>query len=494
VVVDDDGRLRPFLLTPLGQSRSVARRRTVGVISHLFVAAMTVAYAFWFSDISVVVQDGYGTFGYDMGIFDQGVWLLSRFHTPFVTVMGRNLFGDHTSFALLLAVPIYWVDPAPQALLVLQTVLLAAAAIPIYLTGRLLIRNDPLSALLAGAFLANPALQDGNLEQFHPEAFLTLGIATAIYAAVARRRRLLWVAVILCLLTKEDAALLVIPLGVWIAFRRSPRLGLTIVAVAVAAMAFAYEVVIRSLLGTTGFYADRIPFGGWQGTVRTLFEHPGRFWSYLRSGSRPFYVWQLGCATGWVWILSPELAAVALLTVAENLLSRFSYMHSIDYHYSLAIVPVLAAGTVWAVSRLATPARRQWAVGLVAAAALLSCWLWGLAPWSRNPYPYVVGNRVAAQINAVADAVPPGAILSADDRFVPHVAHRVRVYQWPTPFSAEEWGLNTETRRRLPFAGQVTYLFLPTDLDRADTAVLDHIKSGFRVLKSNASATLWERR
>ena len=68
-----------------------------------------------------------------MGIFDQGVWLLSRFHAPFVTVMGRNLFGDHTSFILLLAVPLYWIWPHAQTLLVLQTCLLAAAAIPIYL-------------------------------------------------------------------------------------------------------------------------------------------------------------------------------------------------------------------------------------------------------------------------------------------------------------------------------------------------------------------------
>ena len=79
------------------------------------------------------MHDGYGTPGYDMGIFDQGVWLLSRFHAPFVTVMGRNLFGDHTSFILLLAVPLYWVWPHAQTLLVLQTCLLAAAAVPVYL-------------------------------------------------------------------------------------------------------------------------------------------------------------------------------------------------------------------------------------------------------------------------------------------------------------------------------------------------------------------------
>ena len=36
---------------------------------------------------------------------------MSRFHAPFVTLMGRNLFGDHTSFILVLLVPFYWLVP-----------------------------------------------------------------------------------------------------------------------------------------------------------------------------------------------------------------------------------------------------------------------------------------------------------------------------------------------------------------------------------------------
>ena len=43
--------------------------------------------------------------GFDLGIFDQGIWLLSRFKSPFVTIMGLNLFGDHASYILLLLRP-----------------------------------------------------------------------------------------------------------------------------------------------------------------------------------------------------------------------------------------------------------------------------------------------------------------------------------------------------------------------------------------------------
>ncbi len=461
---------------------------------HIPIAVLVAAYAWYFARLSVSVQDGYGAPGFDMGIFDQGVWLLSHFHAPFVTVMGRDLFGDHTSFVLLLAVPLYWIHDAPQTLLVAQACLIAAAAIPIYLLARRLTASTAVATLLAGAYLLNPALQHGNLEQFHPEAFLVLSMSVAVYAAVTDKRRLLVVAVIAALLTKEDTAALIVPLGIWVTFRRSRRLGLGIVAGALAYLAFAYDVVIASLLGTASFYANRIPFGGLGGLIAEPFRHPGTFWTFLRTDGRPWYLWQLGSSLGWVWLVSPEVAAIAVGTFAENVVSTFPYMHQILYHYTLPIVPVLAMGTVWAVSRLATPTRRWVATGIVTTSAVVCCSLWGLGPFSRDTYPHLDPSSAAvAQINEVRAAIPPDAVISAYYGYVSHVDHRLRCYLWPTPFRAQYWDLYTQEGQRLPFAGQVRYLFLPTTLSPSDRTVLDSIRSQFRVVRSDAQATLWER-
>jgi uncharacterized membrane protein len=465
------------------------------VVPHLPVVLLSAGYAWYFARLSVAVQDGYGTFGFDMGIFDQGVWLLSRFHAPFVTVMGRDLFGDHTSFILLLAVPLYWIHDAPQTLLVLQPVLLAAAALPIYALGRRLLGSTALATLLAAAYLCNPALQQGDLEQFHPEAFLTFTVALAILAAVESRRRLLWVSVVASLLVKEDTAALIVPLGLWVAWRRDRRLGAEIVAVALAYLVFAYRVVIANLLGTTTFYANRIPFGGLDGLARTIVVHPVRFVSYLRSGGRPFYLWQLGCSTGWMWLVSPEVAGIGILTFTENTISDFGYMHQILYHYTLPLVPVLAMGTVWGVARLSSVARRRLATAVVTVAAVLSCGLWGLGPWSVDTYPHLdPSGEAVAQINEVRAALPPDAVVSAWYKYVAHVDHRLRCYQWPTPFEATYWGLYTQEGQRLPFAGQVRYLFLPTRLAPGDLRVLDGIRGQFHIVRTDAQATLWERR
>jgi uncharacterized membrane protein len=477
-----------------GRVGSVAAR----LAPHLPVTLLAAGYAWYFARLSVAVQDGYGSFGFDMGIFDQGVWLLSRFDAPFVTVMGRDLFGDHTSFVLLLAVPLYWVHDAPQTLLVLQPILLAAAALPVYAVARRLLGGTSLATvlatLLAGAYLCNPALQQGDLEQFHPEAFLVLGVALALFAAIRSHRRLLWVSVVACLLVKEDTAALIVPLGVWVAWRRDRGTGRGIVGLAVAYTIFAYGVVIETLLGTVSFYADRIPFGGVGGLLATAVAHPGRLASYLGSQGRPFYLWQLGCSTGWMWLLSPEVAAIGVLTFAENTVSDFVYMHQILYHYTLPLIPVLALGTVWAVARMTSPRRRTAATLVVAGAAVVSCAVWGLGPFSVDTYPHLDPSGPAvAEINEVRAAIPPDAVISAWTTFVPHVDHRLRCYQWPTPFRAQYWDLYTQEGRRLPFAGQVQYLFLPTHLDRSDRATLDSIRGQFHIVRTDAQATLWER-
>ena len=174
-------------LPEISRINQVTRLQISRVAPHLPVAILIVAYAVRFSLLSVSGARRIRHPSYDMALFDQGIWLLSRFHAPFVTVMGRDLFGDHTCFILLLVVPLYWIYPHAQALLVLQSCVLAAAAIPIYLLARRRLGSVVLATLLAATYLLNPALQNGNLEQFHPESILVLALAVGIYAAVEWR-------------------------------------------------------------------------------------------------------------------------------------------------------------------------------------------------------------------------------------------------------------------------------------------------------------------
>jgi uncharacterized membrane protein len=452
------------------------------------------AYVGWFAGMSVQVQDGYGAPGFDMGIFDQGTWLLAHFKAPFVTVMGRDLFGDHTSFVMLLAVPLYWIWDEPQTLLVLQTVLLAAAAVPVYSLARRRMGTG-IATVCAVAFLLNPALQNGNLEQFHPECFLVFFLAAAVWAAVEWHPRLLAVSVTSCLLTKEDAALLVIPLAIWVAVRRDRAWGAVIAGASLAYMAFAYEVVIRFLLGTTTFYYGRIPFGGLANLLGEPFTHPLRFARYILSGYRPFYMWQTVASFGGAFLIAPELAAVAVLGVLENVLSTFPYMQQIEYHYSLAAVPVLAMGSVYGLSRVGPGWRRRAGAGWLLGSAVAACCLWGLTPLSRtSSYPHASPTSPAVEaVNRALASVPAGAVVSAAYPFVSHLDHRVACYQWPTPFRATAWHLYTQEGEYLPVAATVRYLVVPADLSGPGAVTFARIADQFRLVAHGGGVAVYER-
>ena len=60
--------------------------------------------ALWSSEfirLSMLRYDRFHTFGFDLGIYDQGIWLLSRAKDPFVTIRGLEFFGHHTNIALV---------------------------------------------------------------------------------------------------------------------------------------------------------------------------------------------------------------------------------------------------------------------------------------------------------------------------------------------------------------------------------------------------------
>ena len=478
---------------PLRPEAGLLRR----ALPHLPVLVLAAAYAIRFSELSVAVHDGFGTPPFDMAIPDQGIWLLSRFHAPFVTVMGRNLFADHTSWILLLAVPLYWVYPHAQALLVLQSCLLAGAAVPIYLLARRRLGSTWMATALAATYLLNPALQNGNLEQFHVEAFTVLFVALAIYAAVEWNPTLLAVSVVGVLLCKEDTAVLLVPLGIWVFLCRSRRWGSVIALGSAVWTALSLEVFTRVMLGGGSIHTNRVPFGGVGGFLSALFTKPRQMYDYLTSQGRLFYLWQMGSSVGWAFLLGPSVAAIGLLTFLENEIADFIYMHEIQFHYSMPLVPILVAGTVYAIGRLTDVRMRAAATGFVTCCAFVACVFWGLAPFSFNTYPHQSTSSPAVQdANAVIRHLPPNAIVSAWYPYVSHIDHRTRIYMWPTPFSAKFWDRYQFDGRRLPFADQVQYLLLPTDsydLGPDDAHVLAEVSSQFRIIYQVGYVALFER-
>ena len=74
---------------------------------------------------------------YDLAIYDQAIWHLSRFERPASSIRSLpNVFGDHFHPIIALFAPLYWVAPFPETLIVAQAILLAASVVPVFLFAR----------------------------------------------------------------------------------------------------------------------------------------------------------------------------------------------------------------------------------------------------------------------------------------------------------------------------------------------------------------------
>jgi len=459
------------------------------------LGVFVVGWTWYFTSLTLDVHHGLGTSSYDFGLYDQGVWLLSRFDAPFVTLMGRNLFGDHTSFILVLLVPLYWVAPSAGALLFAQAALVGAGAIPIFAYARRRLKSGALALAFAAMYLLHPAVGWTNLENFHPDAFLGFFVATAIYAALERKWRLYVVFVVLSLLVKEDASLVIVPLGVWVALRRDRRIGLLTMAGSIGFMLVAMLVVMRTLVGVPTRNAWRIPFDGPGGLVRTTLTKPGDVVDHLRSDGRGFYLWQMVAPFAWVAARLPSVALISALVLFTNVLSTYAYQYMIQYHYSMIAVPALALGAVHAAGALAGRTRVV-VVALAAGVSLLTATLWGPLPFSRNElavWPPSHPGAVAA--GDIADDVPVGAVISVHHSIAPHLARRQKIYQFPNPFRVVLYGpdISLEGTRLGDRAEDVEYVLLPVARSDEESADLARISAAFELVGSNAYWELYKR-
>ena len=69
-----------------------------------------------FARLGVQRHDTFGTWAFDLGIYDQGFWLVSR-GKSFVTVRGIDFWGHHVNLIAVAFAPFYWLGAGPSFLI-----------------------------------------------------------------------------------------------------------------------------------------------------------------------------------------------------------------------------------------------------------------------------------------------------------------------------------------------------------------------------------------
>lgn len=443
---------QPETKEPGAVRRAGPPRTARGTLVPWVLGALIAVWSLTFIVLGWQRHERFATLGFDLGIYDQALWLLSRFKNPFITIRGLNFFGHHLNLALLLLVPFYWLGAGPLFLLVVQVLVQASGAVAIYLLARDRLDDQWLAVAMAAVLLLNPTYQYLAWEYFHPDALAIAPLFFAYWAA--RRKRWGWfaVAAALALTCKEDVALVLAVLGVLIYFRGDRRIGMVVSAVSVVWFALVTRVVLPAVNGVGAFYESTQFFGDFGSSplevAKNVVIHPRRTLDTATQPDRLNYYRMMFAPVACLCFASLSTLALALPMLVINVLSTFPYQREIRYHYAALVLVGIILATVEGVARLGQSAfRRRFFVGVLLVSSLAATIAWGPSPlstkyrtglWALEPDP-----RQAAKQHAI-DLVPDGAPTSAIYYLAPQLTHREKIYEFPEPWTRINWGVEGE--------------------------------------------------
>ncbi len=398
-----------------------------------------------YSMISLLKHMNFQSHGWDLGIFDQHVWQLSRFEFGFNTVrMVPSLWGDHFHPIFFLVVPAYWIWSDARMLLIYQAVVVALGAIPIYYV----VRRNFQSSLCAMCLALTYLLFWGTMEliffDFHTEAFLGTFLALA-YFFIDREN---WVGYLLTLpfllWVKETTAFLVFFLGLYVIIFRRRWFAGSATCVISAGWFYAVTRQIMPPLAASGnyFYFKYYSHMGdnWIEVFKYLATHP---WDGIKQFFVPYHKAKL-----LFFILAPFLllpliggfSIVAIPALLERLLSNYYPHWEILRHYNAIFAPIFIFALIDAIPRLHRWLARRGRFLDYRRMALAVCVVILLAQipftFSRsaktlfNPWFYHLDPRMERTGYDIISMIPRDASVCAQDPIVPHMSQREHIYQF----------------------------------------------------------------
>jgi uncharacterized membrane protein len=371
--------------------------------------------------------------GYDLGTFTQVVWATAQ-GRPFyssLTAGMTSFLGLHFSPLLALLAPLYSVWPDARILLLAQTVILSAGAVPLYGFARARIGRH-LALLVVIVLLLSPLVLSISQFEFHAIAF-AVPLLMAAGAALLDERptaTLIWLG--LALMAKEEVAFIAVGFGLYaLLIQRRARFG-----AALTVGAIAWTVVLFNwLMPAFGQNPDGYAFsyryetlGGAPGQViQTLFTKPATVLRVVATRPKATFLLQLLAPLAGLPLLGIPAVLLTLPTLAYLLLSDYGLMVSIRFHYTAPLIPFLLLATVTALQRLRTRDLRlaRFAGVALLAATLIGTWWWSPLPGGRaSESGNAVGTDEAQAARALIARVPTQAAVASDWAYLPWLANR----------------------------------------------------------------------
>jgi uncharacterized membrane protein len=200
---------------------------------------------------------------FDLGIYDQVIYLMSQGQPPISSFLGFHHLGNHTAYSVYLLGLLYKIYPTIHWLFAVQAIGLSLGALPLWHLARQAGLKESQATAMSAVYLLYPLIFNLNIFDFHPEVMAVSVILGAVLAA--RLGKIAWFccAIIFVLGCKAALSLTVVAMGVWLlVFEKKRVCGAIAIVAGVAWFIIATQIIIPRFSGTEAAAVFRYAYLG----------------------------------------------------------------------------------------------------------------------------------------------------------------------------------------------------------------------------------------
>jgi len=420
------------------------RRNQPSRLWFLTVLGLGAAFAVFVSAWTVGRVNSFSTPTYDFGIFSQMFYNMLENGAPMTTVERDGLlshFHVHMSPIYYLMLPFYALFPAPATLQVLQAVILASAVIPLWKLAKLHNLSPMQSALLCAAALLLPAISGGTSYDVHENCFLTPLLLWLLYSIDRKSIPVTAVAAVLTCMVKEDAAVYVAVVALWLilsaALRKHGKKQL-LTGISLLGFSLVWFFAVTAYLSSAGdgvmtYRYENFMFGGSHSLVTVVIaalKHPMKVLFECVDAEKLSYIGLTLLPLLGLPLLTRRFERYVLLIpyILVNLMSDYRYQHDVMFQYNFGSSALLLYLTAVNLEDLRGERTRLMALGcavLVSAACFAGAIVPTAMRYARQPFQY------AAYYDSIRESlalVPEDAAVSSTTYYTTFLSQRQVLY------------------------------------------------------------------
>ncbi|MCR4615810.1 MAG: DUF2079 domain-containing protein [Clostridiales bacterium] len=421
----------------LGIGRLKFSKRVSFWLTVFFFAVFSVTMA----SASAIRYKIYGAPSFDFGIFAQMFENMRHTGLPLTTVERNKVlshFGVHFSPIFYLVLPFYMIYPHPETILVIQAVAVASGVFAVYKITDHIGYSPKCTLAFSLIYLLMPSMSVGCFCDFHENKFLSVMILWTVYFMLRGKTAGLFIFSLLTLSVKEDAAIYVFAIALYIILAQKDKLK----GVLLFVMAFVYFLVAVKVVDILGngvmttrlenYWAPGSDEKGFAQVIKTCVGNMGYLIGQVFVEEKlKFVLWML-LPVMFTPFLNKKISTLVLLVpmLVINLMPNYVYQYNFEFQYTYGSGALIIAAAALTVAEFKPETKRTVLACCVTAATVLTM---SVTPARAAGYykSYGLDIKTCRQVDEMLEKIPKDADILSNTFIASHLYNYENVYIFP---------------------------------------------------------------